>query len=608
MAKIQPMSLARKPLIALIAVSLLGLTVGLSRADDGSSFEAADEIHKIEFPVYGGALKGVPGHATGSNPSNNLAGTAAAIAQNGILFHNGSVMNNPNGVDVNLIWYGNWGTDTALTVIPNFLRGLNNSPHFGINSTYTDAANTPITAKINLVGQYVVPTLTYGTILNDSQILMIARASLGLGTIPATFNPNAVYFVLTAQEIGESTGFLSAYCGWHNSEYRINSATSPANNMKFSFVGNGGTKRGCSQQLTSSPNGNIGADGMVSVIAHELEETVTDPDGDGWYASNGSENGDLCAWKFGTTQTLTNTTSTLDISGNVTGASNNGVAAKSASISAATTDGILTNKLVSISNNSTSTIAATSVTFTYSQASNSSAIKSGDLVSIPTLPGAYSGLVISKAPVTSVSGKTFTVAASVSLGTGSLTLPTASTTNVSVLRAGTKITYTISGTNNLAVNDLVTVAGLTAPYNITSSKITAVLGQTFTVNSTSPGGTSPLTAATGNATTPAQAGTTITYSYSGGPFAAGDKVTVTSLVSAYTISKLSISSVQANSFTVSAPTAAGTAAATFAPALSVSTSRSIIVGGSYNMILGGAKYLIQQNWANRAPSGMCALS
>ncbi len=38
---------------------------------------------------------------------------------------------------------------------------------------------------------------------------------------------------------------------------------------------------------------------MVSVIAHELEETVTDPMLNAWYNSKGAENGDMCAWTFG---------------------------------------------------------------------------------------------------------------------------------------------------------------------------------------------------------------------------------------------------------------------------------------------------------------------
>ena len=43
---------------------------------------------------------------------------------------------------------------------------------------------------------------------------------------------------------------------------------------------------------------------MISVIAHELEETTTDPDLNAWYDSSGAENADKCAWTFGSAQTL----------------------------------------------------------------------------------------------------------------------------------------------------------------------------------------------------------------------------------------------------------------------------------------------------------------
>jgi hypothetical protein len=40
---------------------------------------------------------------------------------------------------------------------------------------------------------------------------------------------------------------------------------------------------------------------MVSIVAHELEESVTDPDLNAWYDTRGYENADKCAWSFGTT-------------------------------------------------------------------------------------------------------------------------------------------------------------------------------------------------------------------------------------------------------------------------------------------------------------------
>ena len=43
---------------------------------------------------------------------------------------------------------------------------------------------------------------------------------------------------------------------------------------------------------------------MASIIAHELEETATDPDLNAWYDTRGAENADKCAWTFGATTTL----------------------------------------------------------------------------------------------------------------------------------------------------------------------------------------------------------------------------------------------------------------------------------------------------------------
>ena len=39
---------------------------------------------------------------------------------------------------------------------------------------------------------------------------------------------------------------------------------------------------------------------MASIIAHEQEEAISDPDLNAWYDRRGEENADKCAWTFGT--------------------------------------------------------------------------------------------------------------------------------------------------------------------------------------------------------------------------------------------------------------------------------------------------------------------
>src|SRR5438445_400978 len=48
-----------------------------------------------------------------------------------------------------------------------------------------------------------------------------------------------------------------------------------------------------------SPNGND-ADSTINVVSHEHNESITDPFGTAWYDRRGYENGDKCAWNFGT--------------------------------------------------------------------------------------------------------------------------------------------------------------------------------------------------------------------------------------------------------------------------------------------------------------------
>ena len=38
---------------------------------------------------------------------------------------------------------------------------------------------------------------------------------------------------------------------------------------------------------------------MASIMAHETEEAISDPDLNAWFDSSGNENADKCAWKWG---------------------------------------------------------------------------------------------------------------------------------------------------------------------------------------------------------------------------------------------------------------------------------------------------------------------
>ena len=241
-----------------------------------------------------GAMAASP-DGKGGGLADSAKADAGAVGQ--ILYHGGPVLTNKNGVNVYVIWYGNWSGNTGTTIIPKFINDLNGSPYFNINTTYHNAKNKFVKNKVNLTGQ-TNDNYSQGTALNDGSIRTIVSNAISSGSLPK--DKNAVYFVLTSQDVNETSGFCTVYCGWHTH------ATIASKDIKYSFVGNAARCiTSCAAQSTS-PNNNPGVDGMLSVIAHELEEATTDPDLNAWYFATGNENADQCAWTFGTEYTVAN--------------------------------------------------------------------------------------------------------------------------------------------------------------------------------------------------------------------------------------------------------------------------------------------------------------
>ena len=235
-------------------------------------------------------------HPDGRGNFSRYSARAAAVSKgaaatgNGINYHNGPVMRGQ--VNVYYIWYGthNATTKPILETLANYVGG---SPYFNINTTYGDTVGN----VANIVRLIATTTDNYslGKSLTDANVQTIVSSAIASGKLgPA--DPNGVYFVLTAPDVKETSGFVTQYCGWHTR------ATISGLDIKYSFVGDPSTQglTSCAVQ-TVSPNNNPGADGMASVLVHELEETVSDPDLNAWYDTNGNENADKCAWTFGTT-------------------------------------------------------------------------------------------------------------------------------------------------------------------------------------------------------------------------------------------------------------------------------------------------------------------
>lgn len=224
------------------------------------------------------------------------AGKAKPQRGNGITYHGGPLM--LGTTHMYYIWYGTWTGNTATTILEDFARSIGGSPYFNINTTYYNGSNVHVSNSVTFGGSTNTNTSVYGTSLTDAEIQSIVRDALVSGRL--AYDTSGVYFVLTSADVTASSGFCTQYCGWHTY------GTINGFNIKYSFVGNPDRCPSACEAQTTGPNGNAGADGMASIIAHELEEAVTDPNLNAWYDIHGAENADKCAWTFGSLSTAGN--------------------------------------------------------------------------------------------------------------------------------------------------------------------------------------------------------------------------------------------------------------------------------------------------------------
>jgi len=284
---------------AIVAVSCLAVIVS-SAVNAGAVRADVDELVPTgkgwgERPAPGPG----PGEGAGQGQGQpqGQGKPSRSSSSNGIDYHGGPVMldNSKGPPNIYYIWYGNWTGNSATTILTDLAKNIGGSSYLHINSTYYDGSN----AHVSGLASYQTSTTdsySHGTTLTDAGVqAVVANAITSQRTLP--LDSNAVYFVLTSADVNESSGFCTQYCGWHTH------ATISGTDIKFAFVGNPDRCPSACAEQTTGPNANAGADGMASIISHELEEAISDPDLNAWYDRRGEENADKCAWTFGTEYT-----------------------------------------------------------------------------------------------------------------------------------------------------------------------------------------------------------------------------------------------------------------------------------------------------------------
>lgn len=231
--------------------------------------------------------------ATKSTISNSTSPTLAfdSTATN-LPYNGGPVM--LGTVNLYFIWYGDWANSNpdAVFLLENLADNIGGSDYWNIQTTYFDSNGNNPSNSVLFQGSVAYPS--FSSSLSGADIGAIVANTINSGTLP--LDPNAVYFVFTTSDVDVDQGqFCNRYCGWHTFQ------TISGQDIKFAFVGDSNRCPSSCAPQQPGPNNNAGADGMASVFVHELEEAVTDPLLNAWTGPNG-ENGDTCAYTFGTTQ------------------------------------------------------------------------------------------------------------------------------------------------------------------------------------------------------------------------------------------------------------------------------------------------------------------
>jgi hypothetical protein len=115
--------------------------------------------------------------------------------------------------------------------------------------------------------------------------------------------PTNMFFLMTPDGVGsctDSSGTVCSsnfFCAYHSDFVDASSEDVIYANEPYE-----GTIGGCANPFDQGFPNDVDADTTINTISHEHNEAITDPFGTAWFADdgNGDENGDLCAFGFGT--------------------------------------------------------------------------------------------------------------------------------------------------------------------------------------------------------------------------------------------------------------------------------------------------------------------
>ena len=181
-----------------------------------------------------------------------------------------------------IFWGTSWATDTSdkISGLDAFYTGVGGSSYAKTSDEYT-GSNGQVTSTSSYFGHAIDSSPAPSGAPTTGQVLAEVCKVI---TSPSA---NGYYPVYVDTPRGNA-----GYCAWHS--WGSCGATAVQFAFFFKLDGDSGCDPGDTSGLHSQ-----GLAALANVSGHELSEARTDPMGTGWINKQGQENGDLCAWTFG---------------------------------------------------------------------------------------------------------------------------------------------------------------------------------------------------------------------------------------------------------------------------------------------------------------------
>ncbi len=258
---------------SICALAFMGCTAATDVSSNSAELEAAGGHGAPEPPMLGAH------YARGGHGPPGGGGTSSP----NLVYGGGKIMT--NAVIQPIFWGTSWSdpgyVGDKISGLETLYDLYADSTYANTNTEYTDSTGNVTASSITVEASIVDGSPAPRRAPKTSEILAEVCAQIADPT------PDGYYPVYTDTPRGHAQ-----YCAWH-SWGQCNGV-----DVQFGFFFDLANDPGCDVDDTANTSHSVELSSLANVTGHELSEMLTDPRGDGWVDSSGSENSDKCAWVF----------------------------------------------------------------------------------------------------------------------------------------------------------------------------------------------------------------------------------------------------------------------------------------------------------------------